>query len=542
MKKVLQKSSIPVLLTASFLFAPAVQAQTPYYGKEYSQPEQVRPLFTEVEVTDGTPAFVKGEEAFTTQEEMLAYIEELKGKSPYLTVKNIGASQNGLEIPALYFTKDQKINPSFMSRKPTVWIQSQIHGNEPASGESVLAIANRLTGELGEEVLDKINVIVVPRVNPDGAYNFKRQLQNGLDGNRDHVKLESPEVQAIHHEYNRYTPEVVIDAHEYSPYTSSFDQFGDEGLLKYHDILLLSGRNLNIPEKIRTMSDSLYVDPTLDTLEQNGFTGDRYYTTGVTNGEIDILEGGTEPRIGRNAFGLQTAFSFLVESRGIAIGREDFGRRVAAQIATHENILRQTAANAKKVKTTVAAERAKLIKKGLVSNDKDPIFVNSEAAEIENQTLEMVDIATGTLKDVPVNYFSATEAKPTLTRERPTAYVLNPDQSEVAAKLQNQGLKGFKLPKQMKLSVEAYDVTSKENTEKYEGKQLVEVKTELERKDVLFPKGTYVFLSAQPQNNLLSLSLEPESIDSYVTFGFIPSEVGQELPVYRFMFDGKKLK
>lgn len=542
MKKVLQKSSIPVLLTASFLFAPAVQAQTPYYGKEYSQPEQVRPLFPEVEVTDGTPAFVKGEEAFTTQEEMLAYIEELKGKSPYLTVKNIGASQNGLEIPALYFTKDQKINPSFMSRKPTVWIQSQIHGNEPASGESVLAIANRLTGELGEEVLDKINVIVVPRVNPDGSYNFKRQLQNGLDGNRDHVKLESPEVQAIHHEYNRYTPEVVIDAHEYSPYTSSFDQFGDEGLLKYHDILLLSGRNLNIPEKIRTMSDSLYVDPTLDTLEQNGFTGDRYYTTGVTNGEIDILEGGTEPRIGRNAFGLQTAFSFLVESRGIAIGREDFGRRVAAQIATHENILRQTAANANKVKTTVAAERAKLIKKGLVSNDKDPIFVNSEAAEIENQTLEMVDIATGTLKDVPVNYFSATEAKPTLTRERPTAYVLNPDQSEVAAKLQNQGLKGFKLPKQMKLSVEAYDVTSKENTEKYEGKQLVEVKTELERKDVLFPKGTYVFLSAQPQNNLLSLSLEPESIDSYVTFGFIPSEVGQELPVYRFMFDGKKLK
>lgn len=542
MKKVLQKSSIPVLLTASFLFAPAVQAQTPYYGKEYSQPEQVRPLFPEVEVTDGTPAFVKGEEAFTTQEEMLAYIEELKGKSPYLTVKNIGASQNGLEIPALYFTKDQKINPSFMSRKPTVWIQSQIHGNEPASGESVLAIANRLTGELGEEVLDKINVIVVPRVNPDGSYNFKRQLQNGLDGNRDHVKLESPEVQAIHYEYNRYTPEVVIDAHEYSPYTSSFDQFGDEGLLKYHDILLLSGRNLNIPEKIRTMSDSLYVDPILDTLEQNGFTGDRYYTTGVTNGEIDILEGGTEPRIGRNAFGLQTAFSFLVESRGIAIGREDFGRRVAAQIATHENILRQTAANAKKVKTTVAAERAKLIKKGLVSNDKDPIFVNSEAAEIENQTLEMVDIATGTLKDVPVNYFSATEAKPTLTRERPTAYVLNPDQSEVAAKLQNQGLKGFKLPKQMKLSVEAYDVTSKEKTEKYEGKQLVEVKTELERKDVLFPKGTYVFLSAQPQNNLLSLSLEPESIDSYVTFGFIPSEVGQELPVYRFMFDGKKLK
>ncbi|UOK59181.1 M14 family metallopeptidase [Bacillus sp. OVS6] len=310
MKKVLKKSSIPVLLTASFLLAPAVSAETPYYGKDYSQPEQVRHLFPEVEATDGTPAFLKDEEAFTTQEEMLAYIEELKGKSPYVSVKNIGTSQNGLEIPALYFTKDQKINPSYLSQKPTVWIQSQIHGNEPASGESILAIANRLTGDLGDEVLDKINVIVVPRVNPDGSYNFKRQLQNGLDGNRDHVKLDSPEVQAIHHEFNKFTPEVVIDAHEYSPYTSSFDQFGEDGLLKYHDILLLSGRNLNIPEKIRAMSDNLYVDPTLNTLEDMGFTGDRYYTTGVTNGEIDILEGELNPVLDGTRLACRHRFHF----------------------------------------------------------------------------------------------------------------------------------------------------------------------------------------------------------------------------------------
>jgi hypothetical protein len=538
----LKKKAIPVLLTASFLLAPAVSAETPYYGKTYTQPEQVMPLFPDVAITDETPAFTKGEEAFTTQEEMLAYIEELKTKSPYVSVKEIGKSQNGMAIPALYFTKDGSIKPSYASRKPTVWIQSQIHGNEPASGESILAIANRLTGELGEELLDDINIIIVPRVNPDGSYNFKRQLQNGLDGNRDHVKLESPEVQAIHREYNKYTPEVVIDAHEYTPYTRSFDRFGEEGLLKYHDILLLSGRNLNIPEKIRTMSDSLYVEPTFAVLEDQGFSADRYYTSAVTNGEIDILEGGTEPRIGRNSFGLQPAFSFLVESRGIEIGREDFGRRVAAQIATHENILRQTAENARKVKVTVAAERAKLVKKGLLPKDNDPVYVNSEALEIDGQTLEMIDIASGTVQDVPVNYFSATEAVPTLTRDRPTAYVLNPDQEDIAAKLMNQGIKGFKLPKQIKLPVEAYQITSKEETEQYEGKQLVEVETELTKKEIVFPKGSYIFLSAQPQNNLLSLSLEPESIDSYVTFGYIPSEIGEELPVYRFMFDGKKLK
>ncbi|MDI5791599.1 hypothetical protein PO124_34315 [Bacillus licheniformis] len=71
-------------------------------------------------------------------------------------------------------------------------------------------------------MLDKINVIVVPRVNPDGSYQFNRRLANGIDGNRDHVKLESPEVRAIHQEFNKYSPEVVIDAHEYGVGQTNF--------------------------------------------------------------------------------------------------------------------------------------------------------------------------------------------------------------------------------------------------------------------------------------------------------------------------------
>ncbi|MCY8373281.1 M14 family zinc carboxypeptidase, partial [Bacillus haynesii] len=76
-----------------------------------------------------------------------------------------------------------------ISKKPTVWLQGQIHGNEPAAGESALAIAEKLAGPYGDKVLDKINVIVVPRVNPDGSYQFNRRLASGIDGNRDHVKL-----------------------------------------------------------------------------------------------------------------------------------------------------------------------------------------------------------------------------------------------------------------------------------------------------------------------------------------------------------------
>ncbi|MGD6840809.1 M14 family metallopeptidase, partial [Bacillus thuringiensis] len=74
MKKLLTKRSLPVLIAATFLLAPSVQAETPYYGKTYSQPDQVRHLYPELPITDNTPAFSREGEAFTSQEEMLSYI------------------------------------------------------------------------------------------------------------------------------------------------------------------------------------------------------------------------------------------------------------------------------------------------------------------------------------------------------------------------------------------------------------------------------------------------------------------------------------
>lgn len=151
-----------------------------------------------------------------------------------------------------------------------------------------------------------------------------------MDGNRDHMTLESPELTALHQEFNRYAPEVVIDAHEYDVGQKQFEDIGASGALKYHDLLILSGKNLNIPESIRFTSNELYVNGVRETLTNKGFSNDLYYTnTRGKDGKIDLYEGGTDARIGRNALALSPALSFLVESRGIGIGREDFTRRVA---------------------------------------------------------------------------------------------------------------------------------------------------------------------------------------------------------------------
>jgi murein tripeptide amidase MpaA len=67
-------------------------------------------------------------------------------------------------------------------------ILGQQHGNEPAGGEAALALTEQLPKhEL--DLLAQVNVLVMPRANPDGAQNFVRATANGLDVNRDHLLL-----------------------------------------------------------------------------------------------------------------------------------------------------------------------------------------------------------------------------------------------------------------------------------------------------------------------------------------------------------------
>lgn len=62
------------------------------------------------------------------------------------------------------------------SDKPAVMIITQQHGNEPHGTEAAVNLIKRLAsgGALSRQVLDNLQVLIVPRVNPDGAERFSR--------------------------------------------------------------------------------------------------------------------------------------------------------------------------------------------------------------------------------------------------------------------------------------------------------------------------------------------------------------------------------
>ncbi|MCQ6267516.1 M14 family metallocarboxypeptidase [Fictibacillus sp. WQ 8-8] len=516
---------------------------TPYYGygPSYVQPSSISYLFPKPAEHFSTPAFEKGRLPFTSQEEMLAFIKKLDHKNKLVTLKSIGKSLEGRDLPILLFSKENPDKIKNNKKKPLIWIQGQIHGNEPAAGESVLVTAQKLAqGKMGN-VLDKVNVAIVPRVNPDGSYYFKRQIATNLDANRDYMKVEYPEVQAVHKAVNEYKPDVVLDAHEYTVNSPLFKKFGEQGSVSSYDLLISSAKNLNIPKQLRKTSDNLVLNKVKQVLDQRKLSHHDYYTLDTDDdGQLVATEGSTETRIGRNALGLKNTLTYLIETRGINIGRADFNRRVYAQATAQENFIKTTAADANKIKTAVKNARQDVINKGKEANDKDTIVIKSENKRVPDQQLEVVDLAQAKKANIPIVWEDSTDAYPTLERERPTAYIMPPAYHSIARKLETLGVNVQKLQGPVSKSVERYKVTGKKvSTTLENGHYTNEVTTDVKETVRSFPAGSYVFSMGQPNANFIALALEPESVDSYVTFNFIPTDVGDELPIYRYLSERK---
>lgn len=513
----------------------------PYYGygPTYVQPASIKELFPTPDIDFGTPGFQPDKVAFTSQEEMVAYITKLVKGNKQAKLVSIGTSLEGRDIPLLIFSKDpDRVKGD--KKKPLIWLQAQIHGNEPAAGESALVIAKWLAeGKLGADLLDKVNVIIVPRINPDGSYAFKRYIGTDLDANRDYMKVEYPEVRAIHQAIDEYQPDVVLDAHEYGVNYSQFADIGEKGANSSYDVLISSAKNLNIPESLRKMADQLLLPEVEKALDQEKLTHHPYFTLAKTKeGTVVATEGSTETRIGRNALGLKNTLTYLVETRGIGIGRADFERRVYSQVITHATFIQSAAAHADEIKAAVAEARQEISDKGRRADDNDKIVVQSENKLVPDQKLVVVDLAAAKRVEAPIDWVSSTDAYPVLERERPTAYIMPPAYHDIAKKLQLLGVEVSKLSKEATVTVESYTVAeNKVNTIYENGHFTNRVTTNVEEKTKTFPAGSYVFSMGQPNANFIALAMEPESVDSYVTFNFIPVEKGDEVPVYRYMLE-----
>jgi len=205
------------------------------------------------ELLEITPA-LKKKKGFTNYEELMTFLTDLKNKFPdKMEIRFIGESQKGYQIPIVFLNSGKKNNLK-------VWLKGGLHGNEPAGTEGLLYLLDRLLNDSSlKYLLDNTNLAILPMANIDGSIKQNRYASNGLDLNRDQTKLMAKESISIKQAFTNFNPDIAVDFHEYRPYRKDFARMSDFGITSVYDVMFLYSGNLNVPENIRKITDTLFV-------------------------------------------------------------------------------------------------------------------------------------------------------------------------------------------------------------------------------------------------------------------------------------------
>ncbi len=143
---------------------------------------------------------------------------------PYLDresvrVTELGRSLHGREIRAVTF-----------GTGPTrVLLWSQMHGDESTATMSLVDIVHFFAEGEGNPlralIQERLSVIMIPMLNPDGAERFQRRNAVGVDVNRDARRLATPEARILKAVRDSLAPAFGFNLHDQGARTTA----GDEG-------------------------------------------------------------------------------------------------------------------------------------------------------------------------------------------------------------------------------------------------------------------------------------------------------------------------
>lgn len=540
---------------------------------------------------------------FTTNEEMMDFIGALP--ADFLCRQDLATIESKSEdgeieavfaLPALIFSKPPVSGLAGLraSGKPVVWLQAQTHGDEPAGTDALLAVARDLS-ENREALLEGISVVIVPRVNVDGAWRNRRGTESAgpdfqdIDVNRDTVALFSPITRAVRSAFAACRPEVFVDFHEMGFATDGSGEFADGRVFtgyRYYDdfdLATLVAHPYNVPEEITELARRLEGEVVRGAASAGLKTARYAYDVtwierrrtpiGETVFPSQMMEGPPDECIADSAAALSPAVSLLVEARGPKV-LINFRTRVFAHYAAASSILRRVAATPGLFRDAVERGGREIADMGRNPSSADDVVLWVKQAEERDVLISVLALNSAKRRAAPqILRLRRMHTNRTLTPvksvRRPYAYVLSADEMNaphLAARLSLMGVELNRLSGESEIRVEAYRVKSVAPSDSHRlgygarsgdyfpvNQTLIyaidEVETSVKR--IAFPKGTYFFYMAQPSANLAALAVEPIANRNLGNYwytlrqagkgslpGFLPFEVGGDFPAYRCMSAG----
>lgn len=473
-----------------------------------------------------TPGLGINRQQFSTHKEISAWLQTLSNKTDngiLLAPLTIGTSQKGLPIQALIATQGSGSQATSLNSngKPTVLLVGGQHGDEPASTEALLLIARELSqGGLLAPLLQQINILIVPRANPDAAATASRLTADGTDLAHDHLLLSTPEAQALARIIRNYRPAAVLDLQEVTAGGLLLQKFQ---AVQSYDVLVQPAGTVNTHEFINKAALEWLGQPVRAALNQAEISNEWFFQPSPEPEDKSLSMASLNPETLINASSLKNSAALLIASRGSDLGRMHIQRRVHALVTATTAALRATAEKSRNL----------LQVESFVSRDisalacRNTLTVQAKQTQ-EQRTIQMLQAESGEQIQARVDWNSSLKIQPIQTRTRPCGYWLSSDSGGAVDRLRLQGVQVLQIGETGHMMVESYNPPQAGNHTPL-----------LTRGGVDAPAGSYYITLNQAKSNLIAAALEPDTSYSYVSQNLInsPANIARVVAAPSVVFD-----
>ncbi len=520
-----------------------------------------------------TPAEESRYAQYSQHEEIARFLSALDFLSPEVVVQVIGKTRQVREFAAkdLFLAIISEEGAGSLDKlnraKPTLFLTASQHGNEQSAKEAALwLIRDIAAGEL-KPLLKKANFLIIPQANPYGNQFDRRQNEQDLDLNRDHVKLESEAVKAIHRVFRQWMPEVTMDVHEK----------GDD----YYRVSIGCVSNANISARLQEFSREKILAAVGKNLEKKRIPFFEYLVTqemgldssaGVSYRPEELAGreemkrySTTDLNDGRNSLGIYETLSFIQEgasrhdletieqrTRWQYLGIRYFAEAVADYGTEILALVRKLRVDLVASAKTYAEANLTHLQMDYVRDEKQPILTLKKFERTESpvrgilkvdkkagEALTAADVSPYSfpseqkvVTEVVKNWFPG--VAPTVSVPRPLGYIIAARHQDVVENLLDHGILVETFTRDMALEVEAYAV-GEVIPAKYDYLPPEKIGVEKRVLSIVAKRGDYYVSCAQPGASLIPCLLEPHSqygLIRYWAFKLVP-ETGNIYAFYR---------
>ena len=482
----------------------------------------------------------------SSYQDVMAFLDSLQLRTGEIRVGILATSPEGRAVPYTIVSRPLVTTPAEAKRsgKPVIYLQANIHAGEVEGKEAAQMLLRDLTVGPLRTLLDSLVLLVVPIYNTDGNERWgpgeeNRPGQNGpervgrntngqgLNLNRDYVKMEAPETRGAAALLLDWDPDLFIDLHTTNG--------------SYHGYVLTyaPGLNPNSNPAVTLVRDRLL--PAVRRRMQQRYQEPTFSYGNFRNQNPDSLIQGWEtydarPRFGTNWMGLRGRLAILSEGYSNA----DFRTRVSATYHFVREVLELTAVQAGAIKAAVReAERLR----------PDSIVVRSKLASpvVQEVVAEITQDAgagaggyarrrrTGVYRGIKMPVFDRFTAA--RKEALPACYLIPARLGDVVQLLRRQGVTLERVSAPFRAPVETFRVESLSVDSLFEGHRSVAVKGSWRGNpvDSAITTGWLLVRTNQPLGLLAGYLLEPASEDGVVTWNFLDRELqpGSPYPILR---------